>query len=152
MKGGNFVIRVYGIYLHPEKGLLVSDEHIYGRNVTKFPGGGLHFGEGTIECLKREMMEETGCEFNIGKHFYTTDFFVESAFDPAKQVVSIYYFMNPKQNFSVEIKNKKFDFSKVEHGVQVFRFIPVEKIAADEFTLTIDCFAGGLLREYLKQI
>ena len=90
MKANVFVVRTYGIYLDPLKGLLVSDEHIKGRNITKFPGGGLEFGEGTLECLKREMMEETGCEFQIDEHFYTTDFFVESVFDPTKQVISIY--------------------------------------------------------------
>ena len=40
-----FTIRVYGILLH--KGcVLVCDELIKGRHITKFPGGGLEFGEG----------------------------------------------------------------------------------------------------------
>ena len=57
-----FIIRVYGIYIDPDKGILVSDELVNGKYITKFPGGGLEFGEGTIDCLKREMVEETGQE------------------------------------------------------------------------------------------
>jgi len=43
--------------------------------MTKFPGGGLQFGEGTIDCIKREFREELGCEIGVLKHFYTTDYF-----------------------------------------------------------------------------
>ena len=59
MKESRIIVRVYGIYLDKQKGLLVSDELIKGNNITKFPGGGLEFGEGPIDCLKREMIEET---------------------------------------------------------------------------------------------
>ncbi len=80
MAESNFIIRVYGIYLDHLKGFFVSDEFIKNSNITKFPGGGLEYGEGTIECLKREMLEETGHRFKILSHFYTTDYFVESVF------------------------------------------------------------------------
>ena len=43
----SFTIRIYGICIKGEK-LLVSDEYIYGKYVTKFPGGGLEYGEGLI--------------------------------------------------------------------------------------------------------
>ena len=33
--------------------------------VTKFPGGGMEFGEGTIDCIKRECMEEFGEEVEV---------------------------------------------------------------------------------------
>lgn len=68
------MIRVYGIYINEREEVLLSDEFIYGREVTKFPGGGLEFGEGTRECLEREMMEETGHRFEVLDHLYTTDF------------------------------------------------------------------------------
>src|SRR5262245_40267966 len=106
----SFTLRVYGIYVDNQNGILVSDEFIHGMYVTKFPGGGLHFGEGTITCLQREMLEETGQEFEISDHFYTTDFFQPSVFDPEKQVISIYYLMKPISQILFHISEKPFDF------------------------------------------
>ena len=56
----NFNIRVYGILINDKKQILVADEYIRGGLYTKFPGGGLEFGEGTRDCLKRELKEELG--------------------------------------------------------------------------------------------
>ena len=53
-----FNIRVYGILINEQKQVLVSDEFIRGNYYTKFCGGGLEKGEGTIDCLKREFIEE----------------------------------------------------------------------------------------------
>ena len=53
-----FNLRVYGILINDQKQVLVSDEYIRGKHYTKFPGGGLEFGEGTRDCLAREFMEE----------------------------------------------------------------------------------------------
>ena len=52
-----FSVRVYGIYVKDKRYVLVSDEFIGKRFLTKFPGGGVEFGEGTIEALKREWQE-----------------------------------------------------------------------------------------------
>src|ERR1043166_6337372 len=86
-----FNIRVYGILINEHRQLLVTDEFRFGKQITKFPGGGLQFGEGTIECIIREMKEETGLDTEVISHFYTTDFFQRSAFDKNRQVISIYY-------------------------------------------------------------
>lgn len=86
-----FTIRVYGLLVH-EGRALVSNEVIKGRPISKFPGGGLEYGEGLKDCLLREVREEMGVEAVGLEHFYTTDFFQQSAFhtDPM-QVVSVYY-------------------------------------------------------------
>ncbi|MDQ3101031.1 MAG: NUDIX domain-containing protein, partial [Bacteroidota bacterium] len=86
-----FTIRVYGLYVEHEK-VLVSDEIIKGRQITKFPGGGLQYGEGLKECLVREIMEEMGAQAIELEHFYTTDHFQQSAFHTEPmQVISAYY-------------------------------------------------------------
>ena len=90
----SFTIRVYGIYITKDQKLLVSREKIDNKWYTKFPGGGLEFGEGTTDCLKREFLEEMGQNITIHKHFYTTDFFVQSKFNPKKQVLAIYYLID----------------------------------------------------------
>lgn len=75
-----FNVRVYGILINAEKEVLVSDEFIRGHYYTKFCGGGLEKGEGTIDCLKREFMEEMQLHVDVTSHLYTTDFYQESAF------------------------------------------------------------------------
>ena len=90
-----FNIRVYGILITEDKQILVSDEFIKGNYYTKFPGGGLEFGEGTRDCLAREFMEEMNLKVRVGEHLYTTDFFQMSAFNTEHQMVSIYYQVHP---------------------------------------------------------
>src|SRR3954470_22380234 len=85
-----FNVRVYALLSENGK-VLLSDEYIKGMKITKFPGGGLEFGEGLVDGLRREMKEELNLETEIISHFYTTDFFVASAFDPSSQVISVYY-------------------------------------------------------------
>lgn len=85
-----FNLRVYGI-LFSENKILLTHEWIDGKKVTKFPGGGLEWGEGIYDCLKREMQEELGIAIHEAEHFYTTDFFQQSAFNPNDQLISVYY-------------------------------------------------------------
>src|SRR5206468_6399504 len=86
-----FNIRVYGVLINDQNQVLVSDEMIRGKNYTKFPGGGLEFGEGTRDCLQREFLEEMNLKVEVQEHLYTTDFFQISAFNPDHQIISIYY-------------------------------------------------------------
>lgn len=85
-----FNIRAYGIIVHDSQ-ILLSHEFIHQKELTKFPGGGLQFGEGLADCLKREFMEEYGLRVNVGKCVYVTDFFVASLFNSSQQVISIYF-------------------------------------------------------------
>ena len=87
----HFNIRVYGLWVNDQNEVLLSLEKIRGSQFVKFPGGGLEFGEGIMDCLKREWMEELGRNFDHATHFYTSDFFQPSAFHPNHQVISIYY-------------------------------------------------------------
>ena len=141
----SFTIRVYGICFNPDGALLVADEIVKGMQITKFPGGGLEFGEGTRDCLKREFLEETGQDIEITEHFYTTDFFIASVFDPKKQVISIYYKVRFVDEPKFSTRNKKFDFPEKKDDVFVFRWLPVTDIRPDEFTFPIDKKVAELL-------
>lgn len=139
----NFSIRVYGILIDEQRRVLVSDEFIRGNYFTKFPGGGLEFGEGTRDCLKREFMEETGMEVTVGAHIYTTDFFQISAFNNRDQIISIYYFVHTDQAGSLETKTRPFDFaphqvadSSIES--EVFRWIEWDDLNDTSVSLPID--------------
>lgn len=149
-----FNVRVYGILIDTHKNVLVSDELIHGKYITKFPGGGLEFGEGTIDAIKREMEEETNTEVEVLEHFYTTDFFQVSAFNPHAQVISIYYLLKALEPLNVPIKQKPFDFSegiplgdKEKEDAISFRFIPLSTISEEQFTFPIDKKVAGLLKE-----
>ncbi len=146
-----FVIRVYGLLIDENCRVLVSDEKIKGKYYTKFPGGGLEFGEGTIECLVREFQEETGLTITVGKHFYTTDFYQQSAFNPAHQIVSIYYFVNANDIATLKTTDSKNSFSAEQIANQadceVFRWVPLKEITAEDVSLPIDKVVAGMLHE-----
>jgi 8-oxo-dGTP pyrophosphatase MutT (NUDIX family) len=136
-------IRIYGILIDNNSRVLVSDEYIRGGYFTKFPGGGLEFGEGTRDCLKREFMEETGLEVTIGEHIYTTDFFQISAFNNSDQIISIYYFVHADKAATLPTKTKLFDFEP--HQVadpkgesEVFRWVPWNELNENSVSLPID--------------
>ena len=49
-----FNVRVYGLLIDEQNRVLISDEEEDGFQFSKFPGGGLEYGEGLLEALARE--------------------------------------------------------------------------------------------------
>lgn len=90
-----FNIRIYGLLVEGNQ-LMIIREPFAGTMIDKFPGGGLEFGEGTIECLKREFLEELNLEIEVVSHFYTQDFFLKSRFDEKEQIFMVYYKVKAK--------------------------------------------------------
>ena len=149
----NFNIRVYGILINDKKQILVADEYIRGGLYTKFPGGGLEFGEGTRDCLKRELKEELGIEAEIGDHIYTTDYFQMSAFRPGDQIISIYYFARQLEELKVPIREKQFDFDEKQMEIynatgetETFRLIDWKDFSEDTVTLPIDKIVARMIK------
>ena len=87
-------IRVYAIYLNEKNELMALDEGYAGEKLIKLPGGGLEFGEGTIECLNREFAEELNLKIEVLEHFYTQEDFLVSRFRENEQLLTIYYTVN----------------------------------------------------------
>ncbi|MCW3086604.1 MAG: hydrolase [Bacteroidetes bacterium] len=141
----HFNVRVYGILTNQQGQVLVCDELIKGQGITKFPGGGLEFGEGTIDCLKREFMEETGNVIEVTEHFYTTDFYQVSAYNAAHQIISIYYLVKPVGDFKITTTQKIFDFVNKSDYAQTFRWLDRATISENDFTLPIDKIVGKML-------
>ncbi len=132
---GPFNIRVYGICIK-DKHLLLCDEFFMGKAMTKFPGGGLEYGEGTIDCLKREFKEEFDLEIEVNNHFYTTDYFQKAQYFENTQLISIYYqinILNPK-NIPVSVHPIATD----KLSPQNLRFSLLEQIAQKDLTFPID--------------
>ncbi|MDF2385363.1 NUDIX domain-containing protein [Nostoc ellipsosporum NOK] len=150
----NFNIRVYGILVNEQRQVLVSDELIRGGYFTKFPGGGLEFGEGTRDCLAREFKEEMDLTVQVTDHIYTTDFFQLSAFRPEDQIISIYYFAKAMEPIRVPLRQQPFDFDeeqlrlyKERKEIETFRFLNWEDFKPEALTLPIDKLVATMLKE-----
>lgn len=131
-------IRVYGILINNKNEILLVDEQIDDFKFTKFPGGGLELGEGTIDCLKREFLEECDLSIKIIKHFYTTDFFQQSAFRPSDQLVSIYYLVESDQ-FPININLNPIEV--MEYGKKEtlhFKWVNLLNLKVEQLTFPID--------------
>lgn len=138
-------IRVYGLLIHQGK-VLVSDETIRGRRITKFPGGGLEYGEGLKECLVREIREELGLEALDLEHFYTTDFFQQSSFHSSPmQVVSVYYRFSVAEPSLIPVAVEPFNGDVAAADQEVFRWVPVEGAADRVLSLPIDRVVWDML-------
>lgn len=143
-------IRVYGILINSNSQILVSDEFIRGNFFTKFPGGGLEFGEGTKECLIREFKEETNLDIWVGDHIYTTDFFQLSAFNSQHQIISIYYFVHTHEPITLKTVTKPFDFlpqqiADASQCAETFRWINLNDLTTNTVSLPIDKIVVDLL-------
>ncbi|HZW64445.1 MAG TPA: NUDIX domain-containing protein [Hanamia sp.] len=136
-----FNVRVYGLLINEKNEILLSDEIIRGNFYTKFPGGGMEFGEGTIECLKREFKEELQIDVEVLHHFYTTDYYQRSYFNPDDQIISIYYRVSSNESFDLQQINSEQDRS------EQFRFIHLSDFSEDNVSLPIDKTVARLLVE-----
>ena len=104
-----FNIRVYGILINADKILLV-EESIRERRILKFPGGGLEFGEGTIDCL------------------------VQSFLDATQQVVSIYYLCAMEDqniNYSLDT-TMEFKWVDINDINEEMFALPIDKVVANK--------------------
>ena len=136
-------VRVYGVLIDPNNGLLVSDEFIRGDYFTKLPGGGLEFGEGTRDCLVREFKEDTGLDITVGNNIYTTDFYQPSAFRAGDQILSIYYYVHPISLEPLQTRATPFNFSPEEvvdkNGqAEHTRWIALNALSEEAMSLPID--------------
>lgn len=143
-----FVIRVYGLAINQLNEILISDEYVLKTKMTKFPGGGLEFGEGPIDCLIREFKEEcNGQEIENIRHFYTTDFYQRALFYKNAQLISIYYLVDIKTPLQFTISDKPFNFEIVDNFGQSFRWVKIKDLKVGDITFPIDKFVLSKLKQ-----
>jgi ADP-ribose pyrophosphatase YjhB (NUDIX family) len=146
MTDKRFVIRVYALILNERNEVLLSDEYVLDTLMTKFPGGGLEFGEGTIDCLKREALEEFGQPIEIISHFYTTDFFQKALFYENAQLISVYYTARFTDAIRFRVSDKLYDFPEKVNGSQSFRWKAIKNLTPDDLTFPIDKKVAEMLK------
>ena len=139
-------IRVYALILNEGKEILLSDEYQLDMKMVKFPGGGMEQGEGTIECLQREAMEEFGQSLVNIRHYYTTDYYQPAQFFKDTQLVSIYYLADFSEEIRFRVSRKPFDIPEMKNGQQSFRWVPLSQVKEEDLTFSIDQKVIGLLK------
>lgn len=115
--------------------ILVSDECRNGCSFTKFPGGGIEFGEGVHDALIREFNEELGIEIQVDTFFYVNEFLQLSAFNENHQLISFYYKVSSLELEKITIGNHEVPHN--EEG-EKHRWVHINDLKKDDFTFTID--------------
>ena len=131
-------VRVYGLVVKDNKVLALHEEYV-GQHLMKFPGGGLEFGEGVIDCLRREFEEELNVKIVVKEHFYTQEDFLASKFRDDEQLLTIYYLL--------EFEDEN-DFMIVDPMVESIEWIPIEQ-TGNPFLLPVDHIVFDLLKKKL---
>ncbi|KAA5535268.1 NUDIX domain-containing protein [Paenimyroides baculatum] len=133
-----FNIRVYALCIMNNE-LLTLKEPFAGNMVVKLPGGGLEFGEGTADCLKREFKEELNLEITIGDAFYIQEDFVQSLAKDGKQLLTLYFLATIINLHNLEI---------IDKNIQEVNWIPLT--ANNPFTLPVDKIVFNKLQSKLS--
>lgn len=131
-------IRVYAIYLNENKEIMALDEGYAGEKLIKFPGGGLEYGEGTLDCLHREFAEELNLKISVLGHFYTQEDFLVSRFRENEQLLTIYY--------KVDILNID-ELEILDNSIEQIKWISLHE--EDPLPLPIDKIVFQKLKETL---
>jgi len=127
----------------PEDRVLISDEWIGGRRCTKWPGGGLEFGEGPRDCAPREALEELGQAIELGPLVHATGGCVRSQWKPEEQVLCYYYLAHLQGPAAFRMATEPFDFEG--DAVQSFRWEKAGDLNPEAFSFGTDREAWQVL-------
>ena len=115
------------------KGLIINDNDEiilgYSNKVYQFPGGHLEEGEELIECLLREVREETGIEINNKEltPFIKITYYSKNYRGSGKNRENniYYYVINTNDNYNLD--NTSYDEGEKERGYTLVK-IPLKNI------------------------
>lgn len=142
-----FNLRVYALILNEFDEILLSDECRNGYFFTKFPGGGVEYGEGIIDALKRELCEELNLSIEEATFFYVSEFFQKSAFKPQDQLISFYYLIHVQKDI---LSTRPYHIPFTEEGERQ-RWVELSERVLDKLTFPIDKIAVQKLRNFKEK-
>ncbi len=129
-------VRVYAAAVKDKKVLVLFEEYA-GEYLMKLPGGGLEFGEGVLDCLRREFDEELNTKINVIEHLYTQEEFLVSRFRANEQLLTLYYV--------VEIVDET-EFLIMDPCIEKAEWISLET-EENPFTLPVDQIVFEILKK-----
>lgn len=129
-------VRVYAAAVKDKKVLVLFEEYA-GEYLMKLPGGGLEFGEGVLDCLRREFDEELNVKINVIEHLYTQEDFLVSRFRANEQLLTLYYI--------VEIVDET-EFLIMDPCIEKAEWISLET-EENPFTLPVDQIVFEVLKK-----
>ncbi len=138
-----FNIRVYAIILNDKDEVLLSDERRNGFSFTKFPGGGLEWGEGITDCLVREMKEELDLDVTLGELFYVNDFFQLSRFHTDNQLIGFYYYVDEIDHEAIPATEHTYPLTE---ETEKFRWVKRSELIIEELTFPVDRIVAEKLK------
>lgn len=125
-------VRVYAVILKDRKILALHEEYV-GEHLLKFPGGGMEYGEGVLECVSRELEEELNLKLINFEHLYTQENFMQSKFSDNEQLLSIYYLAEMEDENDLIIRDaciEKTEWISLDAEENPFP-LPVDKVVFD---------------------
>lgn len=141
-----FNVRVYGILLRGTEVLLSSEQSI-NLSFIKFPGGGVQLGEGILDALQREFLEECGIQFERAQLFYVNTDFIQSAFQPNDQILSFYFRIHSEENPSLEHQEER--FGEIFHVQNIWK--DLNNLSEGDFAFPLDKRVIALLKAGINE-
>ena len=128
-----FNARCYVLVRSHQNRILVMKDRWQGVDLNKFPGGGLELGEGLLECIHREIVEEFSSSENLEyRHFFTPTECFTSRFKPQEQLL-LNYFTN-----STEADEQQWSLIPNDPNLLGMQWIELKAENAPWFTLKSD--------------
>lgn len=131
------VIRCKGVIVNDDNEIMLGFSH----NTYQFPGGHLEDGETLLDCLKREIKEETGIKLadeEIDKNLLEKNIHYTKNYRNSKKnrKNEIYYYII-KTNKVFDMQNSCLDECEIEgnYHVKMFKLSNVEKVLAESIPL-----------------
>jgi len=114
------------------KALIINDKEeitlVYSHKSYQFPGGHLEAGESLIDCLKREVKEETGIDLdNDISLFYKIKYYNKNYRDTNKNRENDIYYYIVRTNKKYNINNVSFDEWEKDGNMKIVQ-IPIKDV------------------------
>jgi len=132
-----FNLRVYGLVCNEKSEILLFSERRNGFQMLKFPGGGVEYGEGIIDALKREFKEELDTEIQRAEFFYFNEEFQKSSFQKSDQLVAFYYLVDVDHAAISILPKTPLDATDPSDFEQA-SWHPLSEIASADLTFPVD--------------